>query len=75
MYHSYSYNKLCKFLGMEFFRGTYTMMKLTKLFVNLPVYFTNLFYWLTGNPERKALKSVLKNWNSLLPFPLEDLKK
>ncbi|CAD8043206.1 unnamed protein product [Paramecium primaurelia] len=66
---------LCKFLGMEFFRGTYTIMKLTKLFVNLPVYFTNLFYWITRNPERRPLNSVLKNWNSLLPFPLEDLKK
>lgn len=60
---------------MEFFRGTYTAMKLTKLFVNLPIYLANLYYWITRNPERKVTKNVLKNWNVKLPFPLEDLKK
>jgi len=62
-------------MGMEFFRGTYTAMKLTKLIVNLPVYFTNLFYWITRNPERKLVRNVLKNWNVKLPFPWEDLKR
>ncbi|KAM3146520.1 hypothetical protein pb186bvf_001489 [Paramecium bursaria] len=66
---------LCKFLGMEFFRGTYTVMKLTRLFINLDIHFTNLYYFITRNPERKVVRNVLKNWNIKLPFPLEDLKR
>ena len=48
---------------MEFFRGTYTVMKLTRLFINLDIHFTNLYYWITRNPERKVVRNVLKNWN------------
>ena len=60
---------------MEFFRGTYTVMKLTRLFINLDIHFTNLYYFITRNPERKVVRNVLKNWNIQLPFPLEDLKR
>lgn len=39
--------KVCKFYGMEFVRGTYIIMRMAKLIANLPVYIYNLFMYIT----------------------------